>query len=108
MPGMWDICAGGAVDVGEDPTAAASRELLEELGIDAACTPVWDGPWEDGAARRWIHTHIAHSSQPPSLSGEVIEVAFLSRGDVLTYRNTGLLCPDSFQTTWPHINTLLA
>lgn len=33
QPGKWTMTAGGGVLAGETPAAAASRELLEELGI---------------------------------------------------------------------------
>ena len=33
QPGKWDISSGGGVMVGETVSAAASRELFEELGI---------------------------------------------------------------------------
>ncbi|HKG51635.1 MAG TPA: NUDIX domain-containing protein [Actinomycetales bacterium] len=33
FPGMWDCWAGGVVTAGEDPQEAASRELVEELGV---------------------------------------------------------------------------
>ncbi len=32
-PGMYDCCAGGVVQPGEEPAAAAERELAEELGV---------------------------------------------------------------------------
>jgi isopentenyldiphosphate isomerase len=32
-PGMYDFCAGGVVQAGEDPTTSAERELAEELGV---------------------------------------------------------------------------
>lgn len=33
-PGLWDISAGGCAVAGENSRQAASRELLEELGVD--------------------------------------------------------------------------
>lgn len=39
-PGKWDSSAAGHLDSGEEYTAAARRELLEELGIDPADTPL--------------------------------------------------------------------
>jgi isopentenyldiphosphate isomerase len=33
FPGQWDCWAGGVVAAGEDPDAAAVRELTEELGV---------------------------------------------------------------------------
>jgi isopentenyldiphosphate isomerase len=35
-PGLWDTSAAGHVDHGEEYDQSARRELLEELGIDAA------------------------------------------------------------------------
>ena len=32
-PGLLDFCCGGVVQAGEDPAAAARRELAEELGV---------------------------------------------------------------------------
>lgn len=37
-PGCWDFAAGGGIDPGEIPDAAAPRELLEELGISTPLT----------------------------------------------------------------------
>lgn len=34
-PGMWDVSAAGAAQVGENGQQAAERELLEEMGITA-------------------------------------------------------------------------
>ena len=39
-PGKWDSSAAGHLDSGEEYTAAARRELREELGIDPADTPM--------------------------------------------------------------------
>lgn len=32
-PGMYDFCAGGVMLAGEEPDAAARREIIEELGV---------------------------------------------------------------------------
>lgn len=33
FPGMYDCCAGGVIQFGEEPLASATRELAEELGV---------------------------------------------------------------------------
>lgn len=35
FPGCWDTSAGGNIDYGESYEAAATRELAEEIGVDA-------------------------------------------------------------------------
>lgn len=35
-PGTWDVSAAGHVGAGDDPAAAAARELAEELGLQVA------------------------------------------------------------------------
>ncbi|MFC9999766.1 NUDIX domain-containing protein [Nocardia sp. NPDC127526] len=55
--GMHDCLAGGVLSPGEDPAAAALRELSEELGIAPDDHPVplvtasWDGTWQDRPMR---------------------------------------------------------
>jgi 8-oxo-dGTP pyrophosphatase MutT (NUDIX family) len=49
--GMHDCLAGGVVDPGETPLAAATREMAEELGITGVvptelAAAAWDGWWE--------------------------------------------------------------
>jgi len=39
-PALWDSSSAGHVDSGEDYETAAHREMLEEIGIDTAITPV--------------------------------------------------------------------
>lgn len=36
FPGRWDTSAAGHVDLGEDYTQAAKREMFEEIGLSAA------------------------------------------------------------------------
>jgi isopentenyl-diphosphate delta-isomerase type 1 len=40
-PGLWDSSCSGHVDAGEDYDAAATRELGEELGVNAAKPARW-------------------------------------------------------------------
>lgn len=55
-PGLLDVAAGGVVDAGEDPTAAAHRELAEELGIGPVeLRPLGVCRYTDAVADYWAH-----------------------------------------------------
>jgi 8-oxo-dGTP pyrophosphatase MutT (NUDIX family) len=79
--GTWEFLGGGSLAVGEDPTAAARRELLEEAGVSGVPVPVallFDakvGTWDIvhrvdlGAVRledprSWEHTALAVEPRP--------------------------------------------
>lgn len=51
-PGRRDFAAGGVVTAGEDPLAAAGRELAEELGVTGvALVPLGEGDFADDHTR---------------------------------------------------------
>lgn len=52
LPGAWEI-PGGKIDVGEAPSIAAARELLEETGVD--CTD---------PSCAWIHIGVIEPPVP--------------------------------------------
>ena len=58
QPGRWDTSVGGHVDFGEDPDAAARRELEEELGITGV-TPreLHQYLWESTVEREYVTTY---------------------------------------------------
>ena len=79
--GAWEFLGGGSMMVGEDPSAAARRELLEEAGVSGVPVPIallFDaqvGTWdivhrvEVGAVRlddprSWEHTELAVEPVP--------------------------------------------
>jgi len=79
--GAWEFLGGGSLVVGEDPSAAARRELLEEAGVSGVPVPIallFDaqvGTWdivhqvELGAVRlddprSWEHTEVAVEPMP--------------------------------------------
>jgi 8-oxo-dGTP pyrophosphatase MutT (NUDIX family) len=83
--GAWEFLGGGSLMVGEDPGAAARRELVEESGVDGLPVPVamlfdarvgtWDivhrvelGRVHLDDPRSWEHTEFAVEPQPASRS----------------------------------------
>ncbi len=49
---LYDFCAGGVVQAGEDPDVAAERELAEELGVvGVPLEPLGEADYADQHAR---------------------------------------------------------
>jgi isopentenyldiphosphate isomerase len=60
FPGMHDCFAAGCVLAGEDPEAAAQRELAEELGVAGVrLEPLFSGWYADDATRHLCHVWTA-------------------------------------------------
>ncbi|WP_329116631.1 NUDIX hydrolase [Streptomyces sp. NBC_01465] len=57
FPGLYDVMAGGAVDVGESYEAAAERELAEEMGVRATVRPVVRFLMEGAISPYWLGVH---------------------------------------------------
>ena len=59
-PDLHDFAAGGVVAAGEDPQAAAVRELAEELGVTGvALEPIGVAHYRDGHTDYWCHCFTA-------------------------------------------------
>ena len=75
-PGLLDACVGGVVQSGEEPQQSARRELLEEIGVDAA---------RPGIEFKFLGTmRIDYPKEAPR--SFLIAYLFLALGDALTVR----------------------
>ncbi len=79
---------GGRIDEGEDPLAAAQRELLEEVGATATSwKPVshWDTSCTYGFTKSWyFHARGVRQIKPPANDDlEGGEILFLTRREIL-------------------------
>lgn len=74
FPGHWDSSVGGGIDEGEEPEAAAAREMQEEISISPAILPV-------------THLHCRYPAWKPDTTRET---------DLWVYRTTcnGPFTPD--------------
>lgn len=57
-PGVWDSSVSGHLDAGEAYETAAIRELAEEMGIDAKCSPTEIARLKPSAATGWEHIRL--------------------------------------------------
>jgi isopentenyldiphosphate isomerase len=81
-PGAHDAAAGGVLRPGEDPTAAATRELAEELGIATAdLRPYGTSVFEDATTRCVEHVFETTWDGPVvHADGEVVWGAWMTLG----------------------------
>lgn len=110
-PSYWDIGAGGVVASGETYEESAERELLEELGIEAALLPLGGSYYEDGEVALFGRGFAAlHDGPYEFRDGEVsaIELVTLEKFDTLLWARRW--CPDSIALALPliraHMNNL--
>lgn len=89
-PSYWDASAGGHVDVGEEPEAAAYRELAEELGVQGVelgyhSSFYFEAPGDGRTYRYFAHVYTGDCPDSlvlPQANAEVDDVQFYTRSQL--------------------------
>lgn len=82
-PLHWDFSAAGGIDKGEDPKAAAIRELQEEIGVISDIEYITNYTYEDKTSVDELYIYRTTSEGPfKPAPGEVAEVKFFSMPDI--------------------------
>jgi 8-oxo-dGTP diphosphatase len=84
-PGQWGL-PGGHVEQGEEPLAAAHRELLEETGLTVGRLDLWWRGVKPGAPRVevWAYQGVTRAAQSDVVLGEGQAMVFLPPAEVMS------------------------
>jgi isopentenyldiphosphate isomerase len=83
-PGRWDTSVGGHVDPGETLEEAASREVFEELGIEAASEFLYSYVHTNPYETEMVHTfRCVHEGGFSFNTDEIDEVRFWSIPEIM-------------------------
>lgn len=103
-PGRWDVAAGGVVGAGESWERAASRELAEELGVEATPVFLGEGAWEGEEAKVLGRAYLVEHPGPFHFGdGEVVEARFVDRAALEELLEREATCPDSLALALPRV-----
>lgn len=107
-PSRWDIGAGGVVDAGETYEDAATRELGEELGIDAPLTDLGGGYFEDHDVALFGRVFVCtHDGPYDFVDGEVVAVETVTIGELDLLLAQREWCADSIAFALPLVRDYL-
>ncbi len=90
---VLDELPGGVVDEGEDPLAAARRELLEETGYEGELTPIgsqWAGAYSAHRRHGFVATGCTRVAEPDA-GDEHIEVVLMPLAEFREHLRRGEL-----------------
>ena len=106
-PGRFDFAAGGVVAAGEEPAAAAVRELAEELGVTGVpLTDVGGGRWVGSDIEVVGRVFVARHDGPFTFAdGEVLQAMFLPWDEVDALLQRESMCPDSVELALPLVRS---
>lgn len=102
-PSYWDIAAGGVVAAGESYSAAAERELAEELGVrDVPLHHLGSGRYTDEAVDEIAHCYRCTCNGPFEFAdGEVAEVRWVDSTELARLLAAEPFTPDSLALLLP-------
>lgn len=98
FPGLYEVMAGGAVDVGESYEQAAARELAEELGVRVRPRLLFTFLHRGGLSPHWLGVHEA--VVPDSVTPDPAEIAWhgwLTEPDLHTALREWHFTPDTHE-----------
>ncbi|MFC7974802.1 NUDIX hydrolase [Streptomyces cinereoruber] len=99
FPGHYEVASGGAVAVGESYEEAASRELAEELGVQAPVRFVVKFLNRNGLSPHWLAVHEAVLPGDPNPDPDkMMWHGWLSESELLRSMEENLFTPDSRDT----------
>jgi len=109
QPGKWDSSVGGHVDAGEEPDAAARRELREELGIqDAEPQFLYHYIWRCPVESERITSYRLQAEGPFTLHPEEIEEGrFWTAAEIDAAIGKDVFTPN-FEQEWPRVRSWIA
>lgn len=97
-PGWWDVAIGGVVAAGESYDAAATRELFEEVGIDAVPSPIGGGSYEDDDVALIGRCYeVVHDGPVEPRDGEVVAFKWVDPNSLADLVKVERFLPDSLK-----------
>lgn len=95
QPGKWDTAVGGHLLPGEDPEAAARREMAEELGVaPRSLRFLHRFLWRTEVETEWVTTYAAlHEGPFRPDPAEVADLRFWTREEIVAATGSGQLTP---------------
>jgi isopentenyldiphosphate isomerase len=111
-PGVWDLSVGGCVSAGETSADGASRELMEELGIDynfKGVRPHFTVNFKNGFDDYYFLEMDLDLISFRLQQEEVEEIKWASKEEIVTLRKNNQFVPyfESFLTTLFDLRTQL-
>lgn len=96
FPGLFGLGAGGSIEAGEKPDAAARRELFEETGIDAAPSFLFSFEYRGPNHRHELQVYeLLTASEPRHDQREWQWSGWLDESRVRQLAAKDQLCPDT-------------